>query len=311
MGINDRLYKTGDLARYLPDGNIDYLGRNDSQVKIRGFRIELGEIESVLNTVPGISQSVVLAKENNKGTKYLVGYYASRESISEDLLIQTLKKSVPEYMVPSFFIHMECLPVTNNGKLDRKSLPEPEFVDKNTYVAPENNLQESLCQIYADVLGLDINQVGINDDFFKLGGDSILAIRLVNKIKTILEIHVNIGDIFSLKNINRICKLSDNNDKPDTFGIRILKVDNPEKQMLSFAQERLWFLNNFEKDSKAYNVPLFFKLSSNISFDYLFHALQQIINRHEILRTLIKVDFEGKDVCVLPYGGSVVPLLQD
>lgn len=204
LGINDRLYKTGDLARYLPDGNIDYLGRNDSQVKIRGFRIELGEIESVLNTVPGISQSVVLAKENNKGTKYLVGYYASRESITEDLLIQTLKKSVPEYMVPSFFIHMECLPVTNNGKLDRKSLPEPEFIDKNTYVAPENNLQESLCQIYADVLGLDVHQVGINDDFFKLGGDSITCIQLINRIRIEYNLTVNINNIFSFKTVKQL-----------------------------------------------------------------------------------------------------------
>ena len=293
LGINDRLYKTGDLARYLPDGNIDYLGRNDSQVKIRGFRIELGEIESVLNTVPGISQSVVLAKENNKGTKYLVGYYASRESITEDLLIQTLKKSVPEYMVPSFFIHMECLPVTNNGKLDRKSLPEPEFVDKNTYVAPENNLQESLCQIYADVLGLDVHQVGINDDFFKLGGDSILAIKLVNRLKNDLSANIDITSIFNLKNVYNISKEININTTNSIPPITIQKVDSPELQYLSFAQERLWFINMLVPDNYFYNIPMLFKLKDNISLKYLQRAFQQIVGRHEILRTFIKSDNQG------------------
>ncbi|MCQ9637760.1 AMP-binding protein, partial [Chryseobacterium sp. WG23] len=153
-GENGRLYSTGDLVRWLPDGNIEYIGRNDFQVKIRGYRIELGEIENRLSQYPEVRQSVVLAKENSAGMKYLAGYYVSEEDIDNETLTEYLSSSLPEYMVPNVFVHLTALPLTINGKLDRKQLPEPEFSGDREYVAVENELQRTLSRIYGEVLGL-------------------------------------------------------------------------------------------------------------------------------------------------------------
>jgi amino acid adenylation domain-containing protein len=191
LGKNARLYKTGDLARYLPDGNIEYIGRNDFQVKIRGFRIELGEIESKLLAYCGIKQAVVLAVEHKDntgvatGNKYLVGYYVSETKLDETSILVELANHLPDYMIPSVLVHLESLPLTINGKLDRKALPNPELTNSDTYVAPRNDLEAKVCGIYAEVLGLDVTQIGIKDDFFRLGGNSILAIKLVSRLNNV------------------------------------------------------------------------------------------------------------------------------
>ena len=153
-----RLYKTGDLVRWLPDGNLEYIGRNDFQVKIRGYRIELGEIESILSTYAGISQSVVIAKEHvdiegvTTGNKYLVGYYVSKVRLNEEKIINYLGSRLPEYMIPSILVYLEKLPLTINGKLDRKALPDPEFTNIDNYVAPRNELESQVCKIWLLVL---------------------------------------------------------------------------------------------------------------------------------------------------------------
>ncbi len=197
-----RLYKTGDLVRWLADGNIEYVGRNDFQVKIRGYRIELGEIEQILLSYEGIQQTVVLVLEK-ESTKYLAAYYVSQEPVDEDLLRNHLAKRLPDYMVPSAFISLETLPLTISGKLDRASLPEPDFQgDERSYVAPRTALEIKLCEIWQRVLGL--TQVGIEDDFFRLGGNSILAIQLISKMNKILETQLAISDIFRHKNISNM-----------------------------------------------------------------------------------------------------------
>jgi acyl-coenzyme A synthetase/AMP-(fatty) acid ligase len=206
-GRNARLYKTGDLVRWLPDGNLEYIGRNDDQVKIRGYRIELGEIESAISSYNGITQSVVLAREHTDinsaptGNKYLVGYYVASHKFEEDDILKYLNSRLPEHMIPSILIYMEELPLTINGKLDRKALPKPEFTNIDKYVAPRNELEEKVCKIWAEVLGLPEDKVGINDDFFRLGGDSILAIRLISKLNKALitDKLIGISDIFSYK----------------------------------------------------------------------------------------------------------------
>ncbi|MHB9148304.1 MAG: non-ribosomal peptide synthetase, partial [Candidatus Amoebophilus sp.] len=211
-GRNARLYKTGDLARWLPDGNLEYIGRNDFQVKIRGYRIELGEVESALLSYGGIKQAVVLAKEQksigadeaSSGDKYLVGYYVSDTKLNETVLLSYLQSKLPEYMVPSAFMHLEELPLTNNGKLDRKALPDPEFTNSDHYVAPRNELERKLCQIWADVVGLPVEQVGTSDDFFRLGGNSILAIKLVNQLKKVLGGNIMPVDIFNYRTIGKL-----------------------------------------------------------------------------------------------------------
>ncbi|WP_162034316.1 non-ribosomal peptide synthetase, partial [Chryseobacterium potabilaquae] len=182
INYNGRIYKTGDLVRYLAGGDIEYIGRNDFQVKIRGYRIELGEIESALLSYEGIRQGVVLAKENSSGLKYLVGYYISDTSVNPEDLSAYLSGLLPEYMIPSVYVSLEKLPLTINGKLDRRALPEPNFTGDKEYIAPTTALEKQLADIYSEVLGLPVESIGLHDDFFRLGGNSIMAIKLISKI---------------------------------------------------------------------------------------------------------------------------------
>ncbi|MFB2839283.1 amino acid adenylation domain-containing protein, partial [Floridanema evergladense] len=196
---NERVYKTGDLARYLPDGNIEYLGRIDNQVKIRGFRIELGEIEALLSQCPQVQAAVVIAREDIPGDKRLVAYIVplpdTALTVSE--LREFLKAQVPEYMIPSAFVILESLPLTPNGKVDRRALPKPDFhsEQKDKYAAPRNSVEEILTQIWAEVLNL--NSVGIYDNFFELGGYSLLAIQLVSRIRSQLQVEVPLQSLFA------------------------------------------------------------------------------------------------------------------
>jgi amino acid adenylation domain-containing protein len=208
-GRNARLYRTGDLVRYIADGNVEYLGRNDFQVKIRGYRIELGEIESCMATYPGIKHAIVLAKEKN-AAKYLAGYYVSDSNIDPDQLRAYLSRHLPEYMVPAVYMRLDKLPLTINGKLDRKALPEPEFTTETTYEAPANDIHKKLAVIYAAVLGMPVAKIGINDDFFLLGGSSILALRLLSRANKQFQAKLSIADIFAAKTVSELAdKLSD------------------------------------------------------------------------------------------------------
>jgi acyl carrier protein len=196
-----RLYKTGDLVSWAPDGNLRYWGRNDFQVKIRGQRIELGEIENVLSTYPSIQQAVVLGKKQG-GSQYLVAYYVSSEPLDHEEILGYLRRKLPEYMLPSTLIYLEALPLKVNGKLDRQALPNPDFISQ-VYVAPRNALENKMCQIWAEVLNLPKEKIGIHDDFFSLGGHSILAIKLVNKLKQ--DFTINLATVFEHSSI---CQLS-------------------------------------------------------------------------------------------------------
>ena len=210
LGRNAKLYKTGDLVRYLPDGNIEYIGRNDFQVKIRGHRIELGEIENALSSYDGIKQSVVLVREHTNtdstttGNKYLVGYYVAEHTIASQEILNYLQTKLPEYMVPSILVKIDKLPLTVNGKLDRKALPDPEFTNTDSYVAPRGELEQQVCQIWAEVLGLAADKISINDDFFRLGGDSIISIQLVSRLRQRIGLNLSIKDIFSHKTIAQL-----------------------------------------------------------------------------------------------------------
>jgi len=213
---NVRLYKTGDLVRWLSDGDLEYIGRNDFQVKIRGYRIELEEVEAALLSYDGIKQSIVIAKEHNNTegsviNKYLVGYYVSKDKLDEDNILNYLHSELPDYMVPSILVHLEELPLTVNGKLDRKALPDPEFTSEDSYIAPRNENEKMACKIWAETLGLDKEKVGIKDDFFRLGGDSILAIRLVNKLNKEFSSKIKVRDVFELKTIFKLVKVTKSN----------------------------------------------------------------------------------------------------
>ena len=282
-----RLYKTGDLVRWLPDGNLEAIGRNDDQVKIRGYRIELGEIEHALTQVPGIKQSCVLAKErqmSSKETRYLVGYYildSDGELITQTTILEKLSSVLPDYMVPNALVMMDTFPLTINGKLDKRSLPDPDFSTVTAdYIAPTNEAELAICNIWQEVLGLE--KVGVSHDFFGIGGNSIQAIRVSHRMSSALGGEVRVADIFKYKTPSRL--LSHSIGKTE---LRIPKTKtNPS--VLSFAQERLWFMEHYEEGTNAYHIPEVLELDEKTNIEGIKYALQQIVSRHEVLRSTIE-----------------------
>ena len=199
---NARIYKTGDIGRWLPDGNIQYLGRKDDQVKIRGYRIELGEIESVLHECRNINQGVVLAREDINGNKQLIGYVVPKGIFDNDAIVSYLKNRLPEYMIPALWIELPDLPLTPNGKIDKKSLPDfySEKALKDNYVAPRNDTEKMIAEIWEEVLAIE--KVGINNNFFELGGHSLLILKLASKVRK-LGVKIEIKDFFKYQTIEQ------------------------------------------------------------------------------------------------------------
>ena len=291
-GYNKRIYKTGDLVRYLSDGNLEYMGRNDFQIKIRGFRIELGEIENALSGYSGIKQCVVLDRKHTSGSKYLVGYYISDNTLEHDNIHNYMSEYLPDYMIPSAFVRMDAFPLTVNGKLDRRAMPDPDFTQNKEYVAPRNETEESLCYIYAGILGLDKDSISVEEDFFRLGGNSILAIKLIGRINKEMGKTLHVSAIFTNKTIRLLSKcLSEESD--NSLIIEKISVNSPEEQLLSFAQERLWFIENFEGGSNAYNIPIVFSLTDQANISSLELAVQKMIERQEVLRSYIRTNADG------------------
>jgi len=205
-GVNGRIYRTGDLVRYVPDRDLEYLGRSDQQVKIRGHRVEPDEVNAVMSSYPGVKKSVVIAREQSTGASYLAGYYVSEAALDHDALQFYLGERLPEYMVPPVLIRIEGVPLTVNGKLDRGALPDPVLMEKSGYVAPTNDIEAALCLIYGEVLGLDGVKVGVEDDFFWLGGDSIISLQVVSRIRQQLNIRVGVKDVFTHRKISALYK---------------------------------------------------------------------------------------------------------
>ena len=283
------MYSTGDLVKYLPDGNITFIGRSDNQVKIRGYRIELGEIENVLQQCEFVSQAVVLARDDKQGNKRLAGYIIPNTSFDKEGILSFVKEKLPEYMVPAVLVEMENFPLTANGKIDRNALPDPDAVDLpgDKYVAPTNDVEEKLAGIWKDVL--EVDQVGINNDFFELGGHSLLAVRLVSAIRKAFVVEMPISDIFDFPTVALLAtRLSDNTDNTVLNSIEPV-VPRPTQIPLSFSQERLWFIDRLE-GSVQYHVPAVLRLKGNLNKDALQNALKGIVSRHEVLRTVILED---------------------
>ena len=291
-GFNDRIYKTGDLVKSLPDGSYEFLGRNDHQVKIRGFRIELGEINSVLVSYPEIKHAQVLAKENASGMKFLAAYYTATQKIDEDILNQYLQNILPEYMIPAVYIHLDRFVLNANGKIEYRALPEPEFHDKEAFVLPSNQTEEDLCHIYGEILNIEPSKIGVNSDFFKLGGNSILAIRLVDKIIQKFDKEIQIVDVFACRTVRNFAnKLQQSQE--GYAAIIVPKINSVEEQVLSFAQERLWFIEQYENGSSVYNIPIAFKLKADTNIESLIQSIHAVIDRHQILRTTISSTKNG------------------
>ncbi|HEU4964844.1 MAG TPA: amino acid adenylation domain-containing protein [Bacilli bacterium] len=284
-----KVYKTGDLVRLMPDGNLEFLGRRDHQVKIRGFRIELGEIETRLSQYPDLSKVAVIAREDTPGDKRLVAYVVARDAdkvpSSQDLR-SYLQASLPPYMVPAFFVLLNDLPLTANGKLDRGALPAPESSDgmgAREYVAPRNETEEKAAALFADVLGLE--QVSITDSFFEIGGHSLLATRLISRIRQQFAVELPLRALFEAPTVERLAARLDRTEENGLHLPPITPIDRDKPLALSFAQERLWFLEQFATGTATYNIPLAFRLQGELDAEALAYGLTEIVSRHEVLRT--------------------------
>ncbi len=277
------LYRTGDLARWLPEGNIEFLGRIDHQVKIRGLRIELGEIENQLIRHNEIEEAVVILKGNEKEDKYICAYCVSNNQTPVSELREYLLNYLPEYMIPSYFIMVDRISLTPNGKIDRKALPEPEIGIGAGYIAPRNESEEKLVDIWADVLGREKETIGIDSNFFDLGGQSLKATLLVARIHRELDVRLPIGEIFRTPMIRELSQYIEGAIKEKFFAV--VPAEKKEYYPLSSAQNRLYFIYLMEPDSTAYNVPSIMVLEGDIDRNRLEDAFRELIKRHESLRT--------------------------
>ncbi|MBW4575237.1 MAG: amino acid adenylation domain-containing protein [Aphanothece sp. CMT-3BRIN-NPC111] len=296
-----RLYKTGDLARYLPDGNIEFLGRIDHQVKIRGFRIELGEIEAVLGQYPAVQQAVVVAREDEPGNKRLVAYLLPQQELNLNDVRSFLKDQLPEYMVPSAFVLMEALPLTPNGKLDRKALPAPDTARlelEHTFIPARTPIEELLVNIWSQVLG--VNKIGIHDNFFELGGHSLLATQLIYRVRDTFKIELPLPSLFESPTVAELAKCIETvrQEKQALLAPPILPILRNQELPLSFAQQRLWFFEQLERGNSVYHIAAAIRVKGQLNVAALEKALNEIIKRHEVLRTNF-IEVDGQPVQVI------------
>ena len=282
------VYKTGDLVRYEPDGNIVFLGRIDDQVKIRGYRVEPGEVERVISGSGQVNSAVVLALDDKQGNKRLVVYVVA-DDFDRETLTAYLHEKLPEYMVPSVLVELAAMPLTANGKIDRKALPDPDAVTPETgrHTAPQTAAELQMAAIWEDVL--EIEAVGIHDDFFELGGHSLLAIRLISAIRKSFAVEITIGAVFDHPTIAGLLAQMTGPQTTETLSAITPVHPRPEHIPLSFSQERLWFIDRLE-GSVQYHVPAVLRLKGSLNVSALSNALQEVVSRHEVLRTVIKED---------------------
>lgn len=285
-----KLYKTGDIGYWLPDGRLCFAGRKDAQVKIRGYRIELTEIESCLLEQKAIEQAVVVVKDI-AGQKVIVAYYSSQEVTDKKYIQARLREDLPSYMLPSYYVELSNLPLNPNGKVDRKALPSVRDSDiiKEEYVAPESNLEKQLVSIWEEVLENDT--IGVKDDFFALGGHSIKATKLINEYQKAFGTKLTISELFENSTLDSHANLICNSEK--VVFQEIEKAKESESYPLSSAQHRIWVSSQFGQTSVSYNMPMSVSLNNGCDIKAFKKAIYAVIERHEILRTVFKEDKEG------------------
>ncbi|MCV7056719.1 non-ribosomal peptide synthetase [Mycolicibacterium gilvum] len=278
----ERMYRTGDLVWWGTDGQLRYVGRADEQVKIRGYRIEIGEVRAALAAVDGVAQAVVIAREDTPGDKRLVGYITPTSAAPDPAAVRAaLAHRLPEYMVPAAIMVIDELPLTVNGKLDRRALPAPEYQGNDAYRAPTTAIEEILVGIYCRVLGVE--RVGVDDSFFDLGGDSLSAMRLIASVNSGLNTGLSVRTLFEAPTVAQLAPHIGSH----AGGLAALTAveQRPDVIPLSFAQNRLWFLDQLQGPSPTYNMPVALRLHGQVNVEALGAALADVVARHESLRT--------------------------
>ncbi|MGH8331339.1 MAG: amino acid adenylation domain-containing protein, partial [Pseudomonas sp.] len=278
-----RLYRSGDLARYNAEGNLEYVGRIDHQVKIRGFRIEMGEIEACLQAREDVREAAVIAQDGTQLVAYVV---ASGATVSQAEYLEGLKavlrQSLPEYMVPNHLVLLPKLPLNNNGKLDRKALPRAEAGDaQREFVTPVEGLETQLALIWQDVL--QVEQVGRDDNFFELGGHSLLVLQVISRVRQQLQLELSVNSLFSATNLAEFAERAALANASGQPALQRATVDQP--QILSYAQQRQWILWQLDPQSSAYNIPAALRLKGPLNCEALREAFAQLQARHQTLRT--------------------------
>jgi tyrocidine synthetase-3 len=297
-----RTYRTGDLARWHPDGNIEFLGRIDHQVKIRGIRVELEEIESQLINHENIKDIVVTTGEDKTGNRYLCAYWvpdaADRNPTGEEEVDADMRLTVPDFrgylsdrlpaaIIPSYFIRVEEIPLTSNGKVDRKALPEPEISTADSYVAPGDEIEKQLAEIWAEVLGIEELKIGIDDNFFELGGHSLLVTLLVLKIEQYFQVKIPFSEVFRIPFIRQLALYVKNTAKDQYRSIE--PVEEKEYYPVSAAQNRMFLVNQFKKEDTSDNTPQMIMIEGEPDKLRLERAVEGVIRRHEVLRTSFEI----------------------
>jgi amino acid adenylation domain-containing protein/FkbH-like protein len=296
---NARVYRTGDLARWRSDGNLEFLGRMDNQVKVRGFRIELGEIEAALRKEAGVKDVAVLAREDQPGQKRLVGYVAvdwkkvlakaggsQRDRLYQETLRAALRKTLPEYMAPPVFVLLNELPMTPNGKVDRKALPPPEqepSYEEQDIIEPKTPTEQEVSSAWAEVL--QIRKISVNENFFEIGGDSLQAVQVIARLQERLKVTLPLSSLFETPTIESLARTIDSGRWAMDQEPPLTPIPRDSALPVSFVQERLWFFDQLLPGNPAYNMPVAWRLNGTLDASALKSAFEQVARRHEVLRT--------------------------
>ncbi len=298
------LYKSGDLVRLFED-DLEFVGRNDNQVQLRGFRVELGEIEAELSEAPGIRSAIVRLREDIPGDPRLVAYYLALEPIALGTLREHLLRTLPPYMVPSAFVHLNAFPLNNNGKIENDALPAPTYTTAldAAYTAPRTETERALADLWQELLGA--SRVGVDDDFYQLGGHSLLITRLLLRIRDQFSVALPLRFVMEnatlaaqAKAIDQAITSGETSSAPDSMGL----ADRSAPLPLSFAQERLWIVERLDPENTTYHVPLLFEIHGAVHAERLQRALDAVVARHEALRTVFTVVGDSPRQTILPAG---------
>ncbi|MCP4150555.1 MAG: amino acid adenylation domain-containing protein, partial [bacterium] len=300
LPLNAYLYKTGDLARWLPDGSIEFIGRCDYQVKIRGFRIELGEIEKRMLEMEFINEAIVLDRTDNNGEKYLCAYIvmketaaakaadaASPEQLERTRVRRYLQETLPDYMIPSFFVPLDSIPLTPGGKTDRKKLPEPEIEKGNSFSTPADYVEEKLVALWAEVLTIKKELISVEANFFELGGHSLKAVSVIARIHKEFDVKVPLAQMFENPTIRDTGSYI--HEAARNVFTAVKPVEKKEYYPMASVQKRMYLMQQIEPESIAYNMPEFIELSVEPEIEQIEHTFTQLIKRHENFRTSFPV----------------------